>query len=255
VSGQTTVASTGMTVLAVDDERPALDEISFLVRSCARVGEVVTAASSTEALRHLHQRHFDVVLLDIAMPGLDGLELASILGQFSSPPAVVFVTAHEEHALAAFEVNASDYLLKPVAQERLAAALDRVARAADGRSADTHDPAERDDLESLAVDLPGRTMMVGRTEVDWVESAGDYIRLHCSNGASHLVRLPLTTLEERWSPHGFARIHRSYLVSLHAVRELRADGAQTVVRIGERDLPVSRRHLRALRDRLVRGAR
>lgn len=239
-----------MSVLAVDDERPALDEISYLMRRCARVGEVITAASSTEALRHLHQRHFDVVLLDIAMPGLDGLELASILGQFSSPPAVVFVTAHEEHALAAFEVNASDYLLKPVGQERLAAALDRVARAAEA-----HDTAERDDLESLAVDLPGRTMMVGRAEVEWVESAGDYIRLHCSGGASHLVRLPLTTLEERWSPHGFARIHRSYLVSLHAVRELRADGAQTVVRIGATDLPVSRRHLRALRDRLVRPAR
>jgi DNA-binding LytR/AlgR family response regulator len=95
-------------------------------------------------------------------------------------------------------------------------------------------------------------MLVARSEVEWVESAGDYIRLHTVEGASHLVRLPMAALEEQWSSHGFARIHRSYLVSLRCVRELRADGGQTVVRIGTHDLPVSRRHLRELRDRLVR---
>jgi two-component system response regulator LytT len=104
---------TGLAVLAVDDERPALDEIGYLVRRCRGVGQVVLAESSADALRHLRQHHFDVVLLDVCMPGLDGLELASVLAQFASPPAVVFVTAHEEHALAAFDVNAAGYLLKP----------------------------------------------------------------------------------------------------------------------------------------------
>jgi DNA-binding LytR/AlgR family response regulator len=239
----------GLAVLAVDDERPALDEIGYLVGRCAMVDRVVTAESSTDALRHLRSHRFDVVLLDIRMPGLDGLELASILGQFSAPPALVFVTAHEEHALAAFEVNALGYLLKPVSEQRLAAVLERV-RGAPGADSD-----EGGDLDTLAVELPGRTMMVARSDVEWVESAGDYVRLHTTAGPAHLVRVPLALLEERWSAHGFARIHRSYLVSLRAVRELRVDAGQTVVRLGSRDLPVSRRHLRDLRDRLVKGAR
>jgi DNA-binding LytR/AlgR family response regulator len=239
---------TGLAVLAVDDERPALEEIGYLAGHCRHVREVVTASSSTEALRQLRQRHFDVVLLDVHMPGLDGLELASILGQFSAPPAVIFITAHEEHALQAFDVNAAGYLLKPVAGERLATVLDRI------RGTDEPDDAD-DDLDHLAVETPGRTMIVERADVEWVESAGDYIRLHLSSGAAHLVRLPMTVLEERWSRHGFVRIHRSHLVALRSVRELRADGAQTVVRVGTRDLPVSRRHHRDLRERLVRGAR
>lgn len=240
----------GLSVLAVDDERPALEEIGYLVRRCPGVGHVETAESSTEALRRLRQHHFDVVLLDVRMPGLDGLELASVLGRFASPPAVVFVTAHEEHALQAFEVDAAGYLLKPVAQERLAGVLDRIVRAGD-----EVDGVQGDDLDAVAVETRGRTTIVARADVRWVESAGDYVRLHTSAGMSHLVRLPLAVLEERWSPHGFARVHRSFLVSLRDVRELRVEGALTVVRIGETDIPVSRRHLKELRDRLVRGAR
>lgn len=235
----------GLAVLAVDDERPALDEISYLVRHRPEVGEVLGVDSSNEALRQLRQRHFDVVLLDIRMPGLDGLELASVLDRFASPPAVVFVTAHDEYALDAFGVNAVSYLLKPVSEERLAAVLRRVVDARSGGDGDAG-------LDTLAVDLPGRTVMVARDDVEWVESAGDYVRLHTLTGGSHLVRVPMAVLEQQWSGHGFARIHRSFLVSLRAVRELRAEDGQTVVRVGDQDLPVSRRHLRELRDRLVR---
>jgi len=123
------------------------------------------------------------------------------------------------------------------------------------RGAPGADSGDGGDIDTLAVELPGRTMMVSRGDVEWVESAGDYVRLHTTTGTAHLVRVPLALLEERWSAHGFARIHRSYLVSLRAVRELRVDAGQTVVRLGSRDLPVSRRHLRDLRDRLVKGAR
>lgn len=235
----------GLAVLAVDDERPALDEICYLVRRSPEVGEVLGVDSSTEALRELRQHHFDVVLLDIRMPGLDGLELASLLDRFASPPAVVFVTAHEGYALDAFGVNAVSYLLKPVSGERLAAVLHRVGDSRPGGGADG-------ELDTLAVDLPGRTVMVARDEVEWVESAGDYVRLHTLRGGSHLVRVPMAVLEDRWSGHGFARIHRGFLVSLRAVRELRVEDGQTVVRVGDQDLPVSRRHLRELRDRLVR---
>jgi len=235
-----------LSVLAVDDEQPALDEMRYLVGRCALVARVECAPSAADALRLLRQTSFDVVLLDVRMPGLDGIELASVLARFSAPPAVIFVTAHEQYALDAFNVDAIAYLLKPVSEERLARVLERV-------NAQRSEHASHEDLlDVLAVELPGRTMMVARSEVEWVEASGDYIRLHTGAGASHLVRLPLGVLEEYWGPHGFVRVHRGYLVAVRAVRELRSDGAQTFVRVGNQDLPVSRRHLRELRDRLVR---
>src|SRR4051794_19054480 len=101
-------------VLVIDDERPALDELAFLLERDPRVGGVLTSDSATEALRILQDLDVDAVFLDIQMPGLSGLDLAQVLGRFRSPPTIVFVTAHEEHALDAFEVHAVDYVLKPV---------------------------------------------------------------------------------------------------------------------------------------------
>ncbi len=236
-----------LSALAVDDEMPALDELEYLLRSSGLVGDVVAVRSATDALRQLRDRSFDVVLLDIAMPGLGGMELASVLAQFSEPPAIVFVTAHEEHALEAFEVGAAGYLLKPIDQQRLAGVLRRVA------------PVRKvhgdDSLEFVPVDAPGRTLLISRTEVAWVESAGDYVRLHTFDDRSFLVGLSLARLEEAWVAEGFARIHRQYLVCLRAIKELRSEGAQMFVQLPGADLPVSRRHVRELRDRLVRHAR
>ena len=241
--------SSGLSVLAVDDETPALDELVFLLKNSALASHVRAVSSATEALHHLHHERYDVVLLDIAMPGIDGLELARVVARFSHPPAIVFVTAHEEHALAAFDVGGSGYLLKPVTQERLTTALRRVAR-----------PRRDDDraenvLDTIPVEIGTLTKMVAREEVAWVESSGDYVRLHLRDDVQHLVRLPMSTLEEHWREHGFARIHRSYLVSLRAIHEVRTAQGHTVVRIGTIDLPVSRRHSKELRDRLVRQAR
>ncbi len=120
--------TTGLSVLAVDDESPALDELAYLLKNSAMVSHLRAVSSATDALHHLHHERYDVVLLDIAMPGMDGLELARVVAQFSHPPAIVFVTAHDEHALAAFDVGGTDYLLKPVTQERLVTALRRVAQ-------------------------------------------------------------------------------------------------------------------------------
>lgn len=257
---------TGLSILAVDDEAPSLDELSYLLDSSPLVGHVGLARSATDALRRLRDEEFDAVLLDIRMPGLDGMELARVLARFSTPPAVIFVTAHEAHAVEAFEVGAAGYLLKPVD----AARLDRVLRRAvlqshrEDRSLDAagshHDgssEAPRRTLGSgpadvVAVDAGNRTLLVARTDIAWVESAGDYVRLHLRGGSSHLLRTPLAVLEEEWTDHGFVRIHRSYLVSLHDISELRSDGARTSVRVLGETLPVSRRHLRELRDRLVR---
>jgi DNA-binding LytR/AlgR family response regulator len=233
-------------VLAVDDELPALDELEYLLRRSDLVREVVPARSATEALRQLREHSFDVVLADIAMPGLDGMELASILRRFSDPPAVVFVTAHEEHALEAFDVGAVGYLLKPLDEERLLDVLGRLAaRAQDGTS---------DPLELVVVETPGRTTVVARSEVAWVESAGDYVRLHTFDDKSFLVRHSMNRLEQAWGNDSFVRIHRQYLVCLKGVQELRTEGSQTCVAVAGKELPVSRRHLHTLRDRLVRQA-
>jgi len=106
-------------VLVIDDERPALDELGFLLGRDPRVSTVRTTDSATDALRLLQESEVDAVFLDISMPGLSGLELAQVLSRFKNPPPIVFVTAHEQHAVDAFELNAVDYVLKPVREERL----------------------------------------------------------------------------------------------------------------------------------------
>ena len=121
--GPTVVAVGAPGVLAVDDEPPALDELAYLLARRSEVGEVVRAGDATAALRELADHRVDAIFLDINMPGLSGLELAGVLAKYASPPAIVFVTAHDDRAVDAFEVGAVDYLLKSVSAERLGAAL------------------------------------------------------------------------------------------------------------------------------------
>lgn len=238
-------------VLAVDDEAPALDELRYLLNANDSIANVYGACDANAALRELSERRVDAIFLDINMPGLSGLELASVLANFTHPPAVVFVTAHEDKAVAAFEVGATDYLLKPLRRERLDEAVRRVAASA------TDDSAPADTDEVIPVELAGVTQLVRRDAIGWVEADGDYARLHATTG-SHLVRIPLSTLETRWRNIGFQRIHRSYLVALGLVTGLRTTDAGMLVRIRENgaspavELPVSRRQTRELRDRLVR---
>ncbi len=246
-------ATPGLRVLAVDDEPPALDELAYLLRADDRVASVGTAFDATEALRLLRDGRVDVVFLDIRMAGLDGLELARVLANFANPPLIVFVTAHDDRAVDAFELGAVDYLLKPLRQDRLTESLRRVVAARDVQ-AGTPQPGAADDEEMIPVELAGRTRMLARSSVRWVEAQGDYARLHTAQD-SHLVRVPLSVLEERWSEAGFVRIHRSYLVLLRVVSELRLTGSGYVVLVDDHKLPVSRRHTRELKDRLVRAAK
>jgi DNA-binding LytR/AlgR family response regulator len=242
-------------VLAVDDEPLQLDELAYLLRGDQGVSDVVTASDTTEALRMLRDHVVDVVFLDIRMPGLDGMELARVLGRFAAPPVVVFVTAHDDRAVDAFDLGAADYLLKPVRADRLAEAVRRAVRiraaAPLEASARSAEPAA-DDV--IPVELAGTTRMLPRSAVRWVEAQGDYARLHTAE-ASHLVRVPLSLLAERWADAGFVRIHRSYLVALRVIDELRLGSSGYVVRVDGRELPVSRRHTRELKDRLVRAAK
>ncbi|MFI6511108.1 LytR/AlgR family response regulator transcription factor [Streptosporangium sp. NPDC050855] len=247
---------TGLRVLAVDDELPALEDLAYLLRDDPRIAEVSLARDGAAALRVLDRaiadgRPIDAVFLDIRMRGLDGVVLGRLLSQFANPPRVVFVTAYEEHAVDAFEIKAEDYLLKPVRPERLAEAIRRVFVSAELPESEA---AGRTDPDTIPVELGGVTRFVASTEVRYVEAQGDYARLHTAGG-SHLVRISLATLEERWASAGFVRVHRSHLVAVKHIDELHIDSGRCVVRIGETEIPVSRRHTRELRDLLVRRAR
>ncbi|HKT02921.1 MAG TPA: LytTR family DNA-binding domain-containing protein [Rugosimonospora sp.] len=244
----------GLRVLAVDDEPPALDELAYLLRVDPRVSIVYTAPDATGALRVLRDTEIDAVFLDIRMPGLDGMELARVLGRFARPPAVVFVTAYDDRAVDAFDLGVADYVRKPVQAERLAESLRRVVGSRLVPVLPTTARRERAEEPTIPVELAGVTKLLPRSSVRWVEAQGDYARLHTAE-ASHLVRVPLATLAERWADAGFVRIHRSYLVQLRLITELRLSGGAYVVTIDGRELPVSRRHTRELKDRLVRAAK
>lgn len=232
-----------MKVLVVDDEKPALDELVFLLQRDDRVGEVLACSSATEALKLLQESELDALFLDIQMPGLSGLELAQVLSRFKHPPRIVFVTAHEEHAVDAFELQAVDYVLKPVRAERLAEAVRRVV------GAEAVTPTTKD--LQIPVELGGVTRFVQRSDITHVEAQGDYARLHTPTG-SHLVRTPLSTLEEEWREAGFVRIHRSLLVALPHVAEVRMDSGRCSVVVQGTELVVSRRHTRELRELLLK---
>lgn len=238
-----------LSVLVIDDERPALDELTYLLRRDPRVGEVHATDSPTDALRLLRELDVDAVFLDVQMPGLSGIDLAQVLTQFRSPPVTVFVTAHDEHAVEAFDLDAVDYVLKPVREQRLAEAVRRVVAAVG------HDPvAPEPSEEQVPVERGGVTRFVPVSRIRHVEAEGDYARLHV-DGESHLVRVPLSQLEQDWAASGFVRIHRSRLVNTAFVEELHVDAGRCWVVVDGADLQVSRRHTRELRDLLVRRTR
>lgn len=239
-----------LSVLAVDDEPPALGELAYLLRRDTRVDRVLTTSDTTTALRLLEEEHIDAVFLDIRMPGLSGLDLARVLARFRQPPIIVFVTAYDDHAVTAFDLNAVDYVMKPYRPERLTEA---VRKTVDAATAPGGSEAVSDD-ETIPVELGGITRFVRRSDVTYVTAQGDYARLHTRDG-THLIRVSLATLEDRWAEAGFVRIHRSHLIALAHVEETRMDSGRYSVIVGHEILPVSRRHTRELRDLLVRRAR
>ena len=235
--------------LVIDDEKPALDELSYLLRGTFSIAPVDAVQNAADALRCLQERPYDVVFLDVRIPGLNGIELGNVLHRFAAPPAIVFVTAHEEYAVRAFEIGACDYLLKPVSRARLHTALERAL----GRSPDQPDPPRDDDPSArIPVETAGRTRFIFRDQVSWVEADGDYVRLHTTDGTSHLIRVPISHLEERWAAHGFIRIHRGYLVSFRRITEFSMTAGVHTVTVADHSLPVSRRHVRDVRDRILR---
>jgi DNA-binding LytR/AlgR family response regulator len=268
VTVSTRDATTGLVVLAVDDEPHGLDELTYMLERNQHVRRALKAGDAAEALgvvgggdaevvvrKRAKLPPVDAVFIDINMPGLSGVELARVLAALKPPPALVFVTGIGDEAVTAFDLGAVDYVLKPLKQDRLDRAVERVLakRAPAANSGAVAAPEPADD-EVIPVELAGTTRLVPRATVRWVEAQGDYARLHTADG-SHLVRIPLAQLEERWGEAGFVRIHRSFLVALSLITELKmgASGYTVVIGENEKELPVSRRHTRHLKDRLVRA--
>lgn len=248
-------AAPGLKVLIVDDEALARLRLRGLVESltepaCEVVGE---AGDADAALAWLRGRAADVLLLDIRMPGRSGLHLAAALRRLAAPPAVVFVSAHAAHAVDAFELEAVDYLTKPVRRERLQAALQRVAQ----RRRPAPDAPDAPARRLLVVHDRGRVLRVPADEVLYLKAELKYVTLRT---ASHRYVLDdtLAELEARLGD-GFVRVHRNALVARHAVRALERHGEADdawVVRVGPVDewLAVSRRQLAAVREALAGSA-
>jgi DNA-binding LytR/AlgR family response regulator len=239
------VSERGLDVLVVDDEAPALADLSRLLRSLPRTGHVYTAASGQEALRTLAERAVDAVFLDVRMPGIDGLELARVLRRFETPPSVVFVSAYETGAVGAFELKALDYLMKPVSSRRLAEAVDRVREA---RGPTTSPGADVVPLPTLR----GGTRLVPRDSILFLQADGDYVRVICEE-ERFLMRGRVSDLARRWREHGFVQVHRGYVANLRRAVEVRPlINGTAVLAFGDgREIPVARRKVAELRRELV----
>jgi two-component system, LytTR family, response regulator LytT len=231
--------------LLVDDEAPARSELRYLLASHPQVEVVGEAASAVEALKLAAAVPYDVVFIDVEMPGLSGIDAARLVHGRSGAvtPQLVFVTAHEEYAIEAFAVEALDYLLKPVDPERLA----QVVRRLDSRSAAAA-PVER-----IPVMSGGETVLLDWDDLHFARADGDYSRVHTYD-RSYLCTKSLRALEETLPADRFARIHRSYLVNLGkiaAVRRLGSDRLRLTLDDAERtEVDVARRQSKAVRERL-----
>jgi two-component system LytT family response regulator len=256
-----TEATTPLRVLVVDDEPLAREGLRMMLAAEPDVEIVGEAAGGHDAVAAIEKLTPDLVFLDVQMPGLNGFEVLAALP--SPPPAVVFVTAYDEYALRAFDVHAVDYLLKPYDDQRFRAALRRAseqvrlaqvsklsARLASliAQYEQGATPAARPAaLERIAVRSAGRVVFLPVAEIDWIEAADYYVQIYVGS-SSHLHRQSMQSLEAQLDPEQFMRIHRSAIVNVARIRELRRQGRRELVAVleGGRQLKVGRSY----RDRL-----
>jgi two-component system response regulator AlgR len=213
--------------MIVDDEPLAVERLQMLCAREPRITLVGTATDGEAALRLIEGLRPDLVMLDIAMPLLDGIGVARAVGRMGLRPAIIFVTAFEGFAVEAFDLAAIDYLLKPVAHDRLTRAIDRVETALGNRSEDAPNlPAEPEAQWAEEFWVPHRSELirVGTDQIDRIEAERDYMRLHVG-GHSYLLHQTISSLETRLDPANFVRLHRSHIVRRDHIARLRHDGS------------------------------
>jgi two-component system LytT family response regulator len=278
-----------MRVLIVDDEAIARRRISRLLKLEDDVEVVNEVGSGTDAVAAIREHRPDLVVLDVQMPDLDGFGVVSALGDTDTMPAIVFVTAYNEYAVKAFDVNAVDYVLKPFDGERFRAAFQRARTTLEQKNSaeagrrikalleevlgeqraqaltagnggavaqptGTTVPRARY-LDRLMVKHDGRVFFVKVTDVDWFEASGNYVRVHVGR-ASHLIRETMHGIEAQLDPNLFARIHRAVIVNMDRIRELQPwfAGDYIVILRDGRQLKLSRTYREALQSRMHRLA-
>lgn len=219
---------TKIRVLIVDDEALARERIRSLLNSIAGIEIVGECSDGVQAVDAIHTLNPDLVFLDVQMPEMDGFAVVSAVG-VASMPTVIFVTAYDDYAIKAFEIHALDYLLKPFDRERFTSALERAQSQIrqERSSALSHRlltllddiTPERKPLERIVIKSGGRVFFLKSDEIDWVEAAGNYVKLHTSAQA-HLLRETMNSIEAQLDRNRFARIHRSFIVNIERIREL-----------------------------------
>ena len=246
----------GLKVLIVDDETLARSRLRTLLGDCSepRVDTIGEAANAVQAMEHIQRTDFDLVLLDIHMPGVDGMALASTLQQMGAPPQIVFVTAHAGHAVQAFELEAVDYLTKPVRLERLQQALQKVQRQLVAQGVSLSDTGSLS--ECLVIQERGRSERVPLADVVYLKAELKYITVRTVD-KEHIYDGSLSDLEQKFE-HLFVRVHRNALVARRRVRAVEKhndplEGEGWAVRLDgiEERLAVSRRQLSAVREALM----
>lgn len=241
--------STPIRVLVADDEPLARRNLTVLLRRDPDIGSIAECGSGVEAIAAIRGSKPDLVFLDVQMPECDGFDVLEMLGA-DMPETVIFVTAHDEYALQAFEAGALDYLLKPFDDARFGRALtrakERLAR---------YSPRPPQPVKRLAVRSPGRLLFLDVPDIDWVEAASYYACLHVGRH-THVLRRSLTELERDLGEETFIRIHRSAIVNIDRIRglELQSGGDYRVVLATGVQLPLSRRYRKRLQDRIGAAA-
>lgn len=216
-----------LTVLIVDDEPLAREGLRMLLADDPEIAAVQDAKNGSEAVQRVREERPDLVFLDVQMPEMDGFSVIREIGP-EQMPAVVFVTAHDQYAIRAFEINAIDYLLKPVTGGRFAQSLARAKVRLRSSEPDQQNqilslletiasPSRH--LNRIAVLSAGKTSFLYVKDVDWIRAAENYVELHVAQ-ASHLLHVTMNTLEKSLDPEIFVRIHRSLIVNLRRIKEV-----------------------------------
>ena len=237
-----------MRAMIVDDEAPARSELRYLLEETGRIEAITEASSAREAVEKLMEAKADVMFLDISMPKTSGMQLAEALHKLKNPPAVVFVTAYSEYALEAFDVDAVDYLMKPVEPERLNQALDKFEARSVPQPTQSHSSVER-----IPVVKSGRKVLVPIDQIRYIEAKDDYSCIYTDNDR-FLSTISLAKLEEKLAPHGFFRVHRGYIVNLEFVEDVEVISSG-ILQLGisgieGKKISVSRRRVVALKRAL-----
>jgi two-component system LytT family response regulator len=252
-----------MRTLVVDDEPMARERVMSLLQHEDDIEIVGECSDGAQAIAAIHNQTPDLVFLDVQMPGIDGFGVISAIGA-ERMPIVIFVTAYDDYALKAFEVHALDYLLKPFGRDRFHETLKHARASLERRRAGdlgrrllalVNDiKPEPPKFDRLVVKSGGRVFFLRSEEIDWIEAAGNYVRLHLGE-ESHLFRETMNRMESRLDARRFVRIHRSRIVNTERIKELQPwfNGEYVVVLRNGTRLPLSRGYRDKLQEQLGKG--